>query len=70
MIWVAVLLVFGDAEIAERILQPQVLIEADDDENDDPYLYNKRGEGIWVGPGWYDGIWFDDQESWDKYRGC
>ena len=35
----------------------------DDDDDDDANFYY-----VWYGPGWYNGIWFDDEWNYYNYR--
>ncbi len=39
-----------------------------DDGYNDGYYYEDQGPVIWVGPGWYGGVWYDNEGDWDHGR--
>ncbi len=49
-------------------VESMVQVGVDDGPEDDAYYYDYDGDGYWEGPGFYYGIWFDNEWEYNDWR--
>lgn len=60
-LWMILLITVFLGHALESMVRTGVEVEAYDDDDDGDVI-------IWAGPGWYYGIWFNDEAEYDGWR--